>query len=206
MEYIDPIPQSVGDSDDEICYTPSAATTHASFPESATAHDLPTYAASTGTALASVPPHKDATFVIRDRSTGLVIALEDGKLGLYESENDTETVGARNEKAYQHSRSSHWKCVENEHLYFGFRNSVSGEYIGHNGETLTGRWRFWAERKHHKWWEWFTAQHQPDGGYVLLVKHDHAFRSMKAGGADGRELLVADKGEKGTAWDFIKIR
>jgi hypothetical protein len=29
---------------------------------------------------------------------------------------------------------------------------------------------------------------------------------MKVGGVEGRELVVADKGEGGTAWDFIKVR
>ncbi|KAL2811969.1 hypothetical protein BJX63DRAFT_264137 [Aspergillus granulosus] len=200
MQHIDPIPESNADSDDEICYTPSA-TTHTSFPEAASSPEsgLPSYSSILQTPIA-VPPHKDATFVIRDRETGLVIALDDGELGLHPDEKDSGNG------SYIHGRGNHWKCIENDDLWLGFRNSVSREYIGHNGD-IKGHWRFIAEKKHHKLWEYFCAREQhPKGGHVLLVKHDHGFRAMKAGGKDGRELVVAGKGEKGATWDFIKVR
>ncbi|KAL2826755.1 hypothetical protein BJY01DRAFT_255890 [Aspergillus pseudoustus] len=114
------MPYSDADSDDEICFTPSAATTGASVPESALA--LSSYATSTRKAPDPVPPHKDATFIIRDRRTSFVIAFEGGNLGLYPEENDpTNNRGSSAEKTFQHSRSSHWECVEYAERYFGFR-------------------------------------------------------------------------------------
>ncbi|CEL02073.1 hypothetical protein ASPCAL01648 [Aspergillus calidoustus] len=206
-------------SEEDQVYTPSATATRTSSHETVPPHPepdlLPTYASISRGPSAAVPPHKDATFLIRDRATGLVIALEDGELGLHPDEKsptssntggtDTDTDTGR-QSGYQHSRGSHWRCIENDELWLGFRNSVSREYIGHNGD-VKGHWRFIAEKKHHESWEWFCAREQhPDGGHVLLVKHKSGFRAMRAGGEGGRELVVAGKGEAGTAWDFIKVR
>jgi hypothetical protein len=212
METIDPVPYSATDSDDEVVYTPSATvhTEHRSPSSLATGTciepDLPSYAASTTRAPAAVPPHANATFVIRDRQTGLVIALKDGELGLHPDEKSpSDGVYSQYEYQYQHGRGSHWHCVQNDELWLGFRSSVSKQYIGHNNDKKDNNWRFVAKADRHRGWEYFCAREHPGGGHVLLVKHYDGFRSMNVGGVEGRELVVADKGEGGTAWDFIKV-
>ncbi|KAL2784327.1 hypothetical protein BJX66DRAFT_344145 [Aspergillus keveii] len=155
------------------------------------------------TARVGVPPHANETFLIRDRKTGLVIALKDGKLGLYPEEKDHGDGFGLGSKPHQHGRGSHWQCVVNEELWLGFKSSMSGQFIGHGG--VENDWRFIAKKDHHEWWECFCAKESLDGGNVLLVKYDHGFRAMKAGGREGRELVVAGKKEDGTVWDFIKV-
>jgi hypothetical protein len=132
-----------------------------------------------------------------------VIALKDGKLGLYPEEKDHGDGFGLGSKPHQHGRGSHWQCVVNEELWLGFKSSMSGQFIGHGG--VENDWRFIAKKDHHEWWECFCAKESLDGGNVLLVKYDHGFRAMKAGGREGRELVVASKKEDGTVWDFIKV-
>lgn len=44
-----------------------------------------------------------------------------------------------------------------------------------------------------------------NGRHELRVKHWFGFRSMRIGGDEGRELVVTEHGEKGVAWEFIKV-
>ncbi|KAL2826756.1 hypothetical protein BJY01DRAFT_229559 [Aspergillus pseudoustus] len=215
MQHIDPMPHSLADSDeDEICYTPSAATRTSSAEAHTHLHspfDPPPNYAITSSSAASAPtsavaPHPNATFIIRDRSTGLVIALKDGELGLHPDEKSPSSGGHITSYEHQHGRGSHWHCVENEDFWLGFRSSVSKQYIGHNNKKENNKWRFIAKADQHRGWEYFCAREHPEGGHVLLVKHYDGFRAMKVGGKDGRELLVVDRKEGGTPFDFIKIR
>ncbi|KAJ0419633.1 hypothetical protein BJY00DRAFT_313782 [Aspergillus carlsbadensis] len=203
MESKDTASDSAPDfSDEETIYTPSATDTHDSDADSSAATETD-FLRSSSPILFGSAPHAGATFLIRDRKTGLVIALKNGDLGLHPDEKDHGDVYGMRPRTQQHGRGSHWECVENDELWLGFKSSVSGQFIGHNGDK--GNWRFIAEKKHHKWWECFCVREDLGGGHVLLVKHDHGFRAMRAGGEGGRELVVAGKGEGGTAWEFIVI-
>lgn len=142
-------------------------------------------------------PQKDATFMIRDPNTRLVITLKDGVLGLCAEEKQQPG------DSHDDPRGSHWHCVENEHMWLGFRSAVSGRYLGHDNNTK--KWRFYAEGKKHDDWEYFCVRQHSDGGHILLVKHWSQFRAMKAGGIEGRELVVGGQGESGTPWEFIRV-
>ncbi|KAJ1707633.1 hypothetical protein NYO67_10226 [Aspergillus flavus] len=157
--------------------------------------DLPSYSSMSDSRV-GVCPWKGGTYIIRDPETKLVIALEKGILGLYPEASVVESI-------YQFGRGSHWHCVENDSMWLGFYNAVSGTYIGHDNRK--SNWRFQAKAERHDEWEWFCARQHPDGGHVLLVKHWGEFLPMRIGGKDNRELMVDAKREGGTVWEFIKV-
>lgn len=148
-------------------------------------------------ALKTGPPHKGATFVIRDLQTGCVITLVDGNLCLLPEGNENLFVNLGD------GRGCHWRCVENKDRWLGFKNTVSGEFIGHDNNQKN--WRFMAKVKAHNQWEFFCARHHRAGGYEMLVKHWDGFRAMKAGGTEDRELMVAGEGHEGTSWEFLEV-
>ncbi|KAE8162814.1 hypothetical protein BDV40DRAFT_264471 [Aspergillus tamarii] len=156
---------------------------------------LPSYS-SVSESILGVCPWKGGTYIIRDPKTKLVIALEKGVLGLYPEANEVESL-------YHYGRGSHWHCVENDRMWLGFYNAVSGTYIGHDNRK--NNWRFQAKAERHDEWEWFCARQHPDGGHILLVKHWNEFLPMRIGGKDGRELMVDAKREGGTVWEFIRV-
>ncbi|KAM5356444.1 hypothetical protein ACJ41O_003090 [Fusarium nematophilum] len=127
-------------------------------------------------------PGPDAVFVIRHRETGRVITLVDGDLRLCEG------FSARG--------GFHWHCVEKDR-WLGFRNCVSGTYIGHNE-----RKGFIARVTHHRQHEYFCVRAHPRGGYELLMRHGNELWSMAVGG-DGA-ALAETKGE-GALWDFLRV-
>ncbi|KAI5921688.1 hypothetical protein F4810DRAFT_712307 [Camillea tinctor] len=89
----------------------------------------------------------------------------------------------------------HWKCVEHDG-WLGFRNVVSGRYLGHNNKG-----GFHALQTHHKGWESFVAKANPYGGYELLTIHGWKFMKMRVA-KDGLTLEETDG--KGALWDFVK--
>ncbi|OJJ86335.1 uncharacterized protein ASPGLDRAFT_102845, partial [Aspergillus glaucus CBS 516.65] len=144
-----------------------------------------------------VAPYKGATFIIRDPQSGLAITLKDGKLGLAPGDKENAFVNCDN------GRGSHWRCVENKDRWLGFKNAVSGEFIGHDNKKKN--WRFMAKAEAHREWEFFCVRQHSDGGHELLVKHWGGFRAMQVGGNDNKELVVADEGDSGTAWEFLQV-
>ena len=44
-----------------------------------------------------------------------------------------------------------------------------------------------------------------EGRYELLVKHLDEFRGRRVGGYMGRDLMVAEKGERGVTWEFLQV-
>jgi hypothetical protein len=127
-------------------------------------------------------PWGGETYVIRERKTGRMITLADGKLQLQ----DKVTAGG----------GHHWICT-NKNGWFGFRNSVSGRFMGHNAER-----KFHCKVFEHKSHEWFTPRAHPDGGYWLTTLHENAWRAMGIG-QDGKELVEVNN--NGTAWEFVKV-
>ncbi|KAJ5607133.1 hypothetical protein N7537_003752 [Penicillium hordei] len=175
---------------DETGMTP----THTSLPRLYADPELPPYMCP---APAAVAPYKGATFVIRDPQSGLVITLKDGKLGLAPGDKADSFIN------YDDGRGSHWRCVENKDRWLGFKNAVSGEFIGHDNNKKN--WRFMAKVEAHNEWEFFCVRQHPDGGHELLMKHWGGFRAMQVGGNDNRELVVAGEGQGGMAWEFLKV-
>lgn len=147
---------------------------------------------------AVVPPHEGATFIIRDPQSGLVITLKDGELGLAPANKESAFVNCDD------GLGSHWRCIENKERWLGFKNAVSGEFIGHDNKK-NENWRFIAKVKAHNYWEFFCVRQHPGGGHELLVKHNNGFRAMQVGGNHNRELMVAREGHGGIAWEFLKV-
>lgn len=140
---------------------------------------------------AGAAPWDGHTFIIRDPESKLVIALRDGVLGLYPQQ-------------YYYGGASHWRCIESGRMWLGFKNVISGTFIGHNDKG-----NFFASAKHHGNWEGFCTRQHPGGGHLLLMKKNNdildGFFPMKIGGNKNTELVVSTKQEGGTAWEFIRV-
>ncbi|RYP33100.1 hypothetical protein DL767_004885 [Monosporascus sp. MG133] len=129
-------------------------------------------------------PWPGNTFAIRERATGRAITLIDGKLRLKDWD-------------YAGDRGAHWVCEGNDG-WLGFRNPVSGTYIGHDD-----RGGFWAKATAHKQWEYFCATRHPAGGYLLLKRRGDALWKMDVA-TDGSKFY--ETAGEGTVWEFFKLR
>lgn len=127
-------------------------------------------------------PAADCTFIIRHRETGRIIALVDGDLRLCDGN------GIRD--------GFYWHCVRKDG-WLGFRNSVSGTYIGRYNESK----RYTASAKKHLSHEFFNLLPNRKGGYEFLTRHGDEQWSMAV--AEDGATLVEVKGE-GALWDFLE--
>ncbi|RYO82781.1 hypothetical protein DL766_009636 [Monosporascus sp. MC13-8B] len=142
-------------------------------------------AAAAAASSAETVPWPGNTFVIRERATGRAIALVDGKLRLKDWDWD-----------YAGDRGTHWVC-ELKDGWLGFRNPVSGTYIGHDD-----RGNFRATVSHHQAWEYFCATRHPEGGYLLLKRHGDTLRKMAVDMGGDKFYETTDQG---TIWEFLKL-
>lgn len=133
-------------------------------------------------------PWPGSTFIIRSVLTGKVLTLLDGQVVL-------ASPGGRG--------SMHWKCVENKG-WLGFRNTVSGRFLGHN---KNGRLCCLADRQ--QGWENFCVRMTPDQNYVLLMTNFEKLWKVCLKVEGDKEKLVkmnsAEAVEAKIAWDFIKV-
>lgn len=129
----------------------------------------------------SVPPWPGNTYIIFNKETGLSITVVSGKLQVVQ---ELTLRGGH-----------HWDCVE-KNGWLGFRNCVSGKFIGHDSKG-----NFIATVNHHQTHEYFCARKHPDGGYVLLMRHGDTMMKMAIAGDE--KTLVETKHE-GTRWEFIR--
>ncbi|RFU78027.1 hypothetical protein TARUN_4183 [Trichoderma arundinaceum] len=126
-------------------------------------------------------PKADKSFVIRERrEPHRIMALENGELKIL---SDPFAGGGWL-----------WNCVKKAGWY-GFRNTVSGTYLGHNGQQ-----KIVAIAPHHKSHEYFMAERHEEGGYILLMRHGDELLQV-AVSKDGNSLVEQ---KEGTAWDFIE--
>lgn len=181
LDQVDPEPIQRNDDDDCSNYTVNTP------PETVTA-DLLDDHDSLGDArpCSYLVPWPGSTFIIRSVSSGHVITLLDGHVTL----------------AHPGGRGSiHWACVEIKG-WLGFRNLVSGKYLGHDSN---GRLHCGAER--HQGWEYFCVRMRPEGGCVLLMKHYDQLWHVGIKVEQGVEKLakIGDGGSGGMAWEFVRI-
>ncbi|KAI6776229.1 hypothetical protein HG530_000174 [Fusarium avenaceum] len=143
----------------------------------------PTHTTTTGISMdyTESVAYPGAVFIIRHHDTGKVITAVNGELRLCEGFNPRGGF--------------HWECIERD-KWLGFRNCVSGKFIGHNKKK-----KFIVGAHTHQAHEYFALGPNPKGGYELLMRHDYELWSM-AVGEDGCEL-VETKGD-GALWDFLK--
>ncbi len=131
-------------------------------------------------------PWPGSTFIIRCVSSGHVITLLDGQIVLTQP-------GGRG--------SIHWECVETKG-WLGFRNPVSGRFLGHDAKG-----RLCCAVGRHQGWENFSARMRPEGGYVLLMTHFERLWHVGIVVDQGVEKLakISDGGSDGIVWEFIKV-
>lgn len=91
-----------------------------------------------------------------------------------------------------------WVCEEKGN-YLGFRNHVSGNFLGHNGKS-----GLHARVTHHKAHEFFSVKHHPDGGLLLLVKYPWGEEMRQIGYASDGKTLV-EKEKDGAQWIFEEV-
>lgn len=136
------------------------------------------------TILEPAVPGPDETFLIRHRETSGTITLIDGQLRLC----DELTLQG----------GFHWRCEEKDG-WLGFRNCVSGTYIGYDDKK-----KFIARVTHHRDHEYFCVRpHARKGGYELLTRHGQKLWRMGVAD-DGKTLVEITQGE-GATWDFHRI-
>ena len=129
-------------------------------------------------------PWPGSTYIIRSVSSGHVMTLLDGRILLTQP-------GGRG--------SIHWVCVETNG-WLGFRNTVSGKFLGHDNY---GNLSCFAQR--HQGWEHFCSRSRPEGGCVLLMKH--WWQSLLQIGIkeeQGEERLAKIENGDGIALEFCK--
>ena len=171
-------PQPIPDEDDSTDYsitTPTETVTTDLLDD----HD-PLDGAGPGPVLV---PWPGSTYIIRSVSCGKVITLVDGHVALTQPGS---------------SGSIYWVCVETKG-WLGFRNAVSGKFLGHD---IRGRLCCTAEQQ--KGWENFCCRTRPEGGCVLLMTHWE--RLWHVGLTPERGLAkVGDGASDGITWEFVKV-
>lgn len=142
-------------------------------------------------------PEPGGTFVLSTINTNRILVLKYGQLCL--AEEPTEAYG------------SLWQCVEKDG-WLGFRNTVSGTYIGHNNcrprspkEGISYTWRFQGSASKHTDCEFLQVRRHRSGGYSLWVKHYDKLFPMAAdpkGVDDG--VFVDTNGRNWITWEFLE--
>jgi hypothetical protein len=183
LKAIDPKPMHPQSDDDSTVFNANTACTP---PETDVDDLLTDFDPFTSAQPSSSTPWPGSTFIIRSAASGHVITLLDGEIVL-------ASPGGRG--------SFHWACVESKG-WLGFRNVVSGRFLGH---AENGRLRCSAGR--HQGWENFCVRLRPDGGYVLLMTHFERLWHVGFKNERGTERLakVGDGGTNGLVWEFIKV-
>lgn len=133
-------------------------------------------------------PWPGSTFIIRSVLTGRLLTLVDGTVVL-------APPGGRG--------SVHWRCVELKG-WLGFRNTISGRFLGHN---KNGRLCCTADRQ--QGWENFCVRMTPHENYILLMTHFERLWKVGLKVEGDVEKLVKmnskDAEDAKIEWDFIKV-
>lgn len=145
--------------------------------------------------IASSVPWPGSLYILRSATTGEVLTLLEGNIVM-------SKPGGRG--------SIHWACVE-KGGWLGFRNPVSGKFLGHNREGFLK-----CNVDLQKDWERFCVRIKPTGGYVLYMTNfenlwavglrDQAVEVKKGEEAKKavKKLAKIEKGEPMT-WVLVKV-
>jgi hypothetical protein len=154
-------------------------------PETVLADDPLNFDTKANTNTSSIP-WPGSTFILRDAFSGHVLTLLSGSLSL-------SPPGSRG--------SIHWKCIETKG-WLGFKNTVSGRFLGHDA-----RGKLTCSAGEQKGWENFCVRMHPEGGYVLLMTHFERLWHVGVRVERGVECLAktGDGGNDGIIWEFVKV-
>ncbi|KAI1499765.1 hypothetical protein F5X99DRAFT_388546 [Biscogniauxia marginata] len=129
-------------------------------------------------------PEPPGVYMIRDMDSGRALVLEDSRLTL---QRDVGTNGGWR-----------WHCVEKHDGWLGFREAVSGNYLGRDG-----RGGFYAKASKFDSWEAFVLRPQKAGGYHLMGIDWWTLKRMGVGGNDG--LVEVQTPREAVRWEFIEV-
>jgi hypothetical protein len=135
-------------------------------------------------------PWPGRIYEIRHQTLGKVLAREYGCLVLKESW-ELGTCGW------------HWACMEHSEGWLGFRETISGVYLGRDN-----RGGFRATAPNHNGWEFFDVRKYPDGGYQLLSIHWASRMRMAVDITTQGIVEIAGSGDgcvEDTLWDFVQV-
>lgn len=137
--------------------------------------------------MASVP-EPNHVYMIREVNLDQALTVLDGELTLT---SHTDTRGG-----WQ------WRCEEHPNGWMGFRDAVSGRYLGHDN-----RGGYIVQAKKFLDWESFVIRHRKNGGYNLCVKYGHKLKPVGIAGGDGSEAKLVDASGSAEAalWVFIEV-
>ncbi|MDI1489979.1 MAG: hypothetical protein OHK93_001178 [Ramalina farinacea] len=178
LNQVDPTPFGIHD-DDSSRYTGTT-------PLESVATDVPDHHDPLGSAKPSclLVPWPGSTYIIRSVSSGHVITLLDGQILLTQP-------GGRG--------SIYWACVETKG-WLGFRNIVSGKFLGHNRKGQLS-----CHANGHGEWEHFCNRPRPHGGCVLLMEHFDSLRQIGMQEEQGEEKPAKIESGDGVGWEVLKV-
>ncbi|KAI0867645.1 hypothetical protein GGS24DRAFT_267648 [Hypoxylon argillaceum] len=138
-------------------------------------------------AVASVP-EAGGTYMIRELGSDRVLTILNGNLTV--QLNDGTGGGW------------HWHCEENEIGFIGFRNAVSGRYLGHNNKG-----GYIARSKKMRTKELFLLRPRNQGGYNLCIAPWVRLKPMGIADEDGPtpKLVHASSYDKAVHWAFVSV-
>ncbi|KAI0419885.1 hypothetical protein F5X98DRAFT_334190 [Xylaria grammica] len=141
-------------------------------------------------------PEPGRTYMIRDLDSERVLTVADGCLTLTLAPDVGSTGGWQ------------WHCEEHTSGWLGFRNAVSGKYIGHNNRGAG----YVAKAVRFRSWEYFVLRPRQLGGYNLCVKWGHELKFVgtntdenKNGNESMLKLVHAPTSDLATRWEFIRV-
>jgi hypothetical protein len=76
--------------------------------------------------------------------------------------------------------------------------------MGQNGAWFVENWRVVADVRRHDLHVFFSTRAQPAGGLELLVWTKNGLSGIRVRVA-GEELVPAAEGERGCAWEFVRV-
>ncbi|KAI1426494.1 hypothetical protein F5Y12DRAFT_742403 [Xylaria sp. FL1777] len=133
-------------------------------------------------------PEPGGLYMIRDLDSGKAITLVEGHVTL--------VLDAGTRGGWQ------WKCEELREGWIGFRNVVSGKYLGRDNK---GRFVALFDKFHG--WESFVLRPREAGGYNLLGKDGYVLRAMAIIDAESTSPTLAETraAKNGARWEFVKV-
>ena len=135
-------------------------------------------------------PWPGRTFIIQSHKTGQVITFLDGEVVM------DKPGGLGTFK---------WRCVE-EKGWMGFKDPASAQYLGYHEHGL-----LFCRSPHHRNNEYLCPRMRPEGGCVLLVRHDDHLRPLgvfanESEDGIGRKVKIMDWSSEEIVWDFIEVQ